>query len=434
MNSICTSKQVARFFLPVFACLPLLACRPGASSLLAGDDLVVAQPASVGMDGERLTRVTQVIQRRIEAGKMAGAVWLVARRGHVVQFNALGHADVEADKPMTTDTLFRIYSMTKPITSVAVMMLYEEGKFQLSDPVSNYIPKLKLPQVYVDDGTENGGRERAKREISIADLLSHRSGLTYGFFGSSAVDRLYQRTNVLDNNLEELIDDLSKLPLSSHPGESFQYSVSTDVLGRLVEVLSGKSLRQFFQARIFEPLDMVDTDFYVPESKLDRLPVNYRWSSQERSIADHPRESRYRQVPSFLSGGGGLVSSTRDYYRFCQMLLNGGVLYDQRLLGAKTVQMMTMDHLENTKKPTTGVTLGGGAGFGLGFRVVTNAAQNERLVSPGTYGWGGMASTAFFVDPQEELIGIVMSQKFPTDMRIRDEFQTAVYQAITELQ
>lgn len=398
-------------------------------------DLRTATPESVGMDADRLERVRDVFERRIQDGKMVGGVWLVARRGRVVHFDAIGHADVEADKPMKTDTLFRIYSMTKPITSVAVMMLYEEGHFQLNDPVSKYIPKLADLQVYVDDGTEDGGREKPTRKVSIADLLSHRGGLTYGLFGNSTVDKLYRKTNVLDNNLEELIDDLSGLPLLSHPGEKWHYSVSTDVLGRLVEVLSKKTLQDFFQQRIFEPLGMTDTDFYVPESKLDRFPVNYRWNwSGERSIADHPSQSSYRKMPTFLSGGGGLVSSTADYYRFCQMLLNGGELDGKRLLGAKTVEIMTMDHLDNTKPPKSGVTVGSGAGFGLGFRVVTDASQNERLVSPGTYGWGGMASTAFFIDPHEKLIGIVMSQKLPTDMRIRDEFQTAVYQALIELE
>lgn len=397
-------------------------------------DLPTSSPESVGLDARRLERVQQVLQRRIDDGKMVGGVWLVARRGRVVAFDALGHADVEADKPMKTDTLFRIYSMTKPITSVGVMMLYEEGHFQLSDPVSKYIPKLADVEVFVDDGTQDGKREKPKRAVTIADLLSHRGGLTYGLFGNSPVDKLYQKTNVLDNNLEELIDDLSGLPLVSHPGEKWQYSVSTDVLGRLVEVLSKKTLREFFKERIFEPLGMSDTDFYVPKEKLDRFPVNYRWNwSGERRIADHPSQSRYREIPTFLSGGGGLVSSTADYYRFCQMLLNGGQFNGKRLLGAKTIEIMTMDHLDNTAIPKLGVTVGGGAGFGLGFRVVTDASQNERLVSPGTYGWGGMASTAFFIDPQEELIGIAMSQKFPTDMRIRDEFQTAVYQAITEL-
>lgn len=230
-----------------------------------------------------------------------------------------------------------------------------------------------------------------------------------------------------------MVRKLAGIPLLHHPGEHWQYSVSTDVLGHLIEVLSKTKLDEFFRQRIFEPLGMKDTAFHVPAEKLHRFPVSYRWAGPDaRSIADHPQQSRYRAAPTFLSGGGGLVSTASDYLRFCQMLLGGGRLGDVRLLSPKTVQLMTLNHLDDAKVPTTGVGLGAGAGFGLGFRVVLDLARNQQLASVGTHGWGGLASTSFFVDPKERLIGIVMTQKLPTDLRLWDEFETAVYQAIVE--
>jgi CubicO group peptidase (beta-lactamase class C family) len=356
---------------------------------------------------------------------------MVARRGKLVHFEAFGKADVEADKPMRKDAIFRIYSMTKPITTVAAMMLYEEGKFQLGDSLSDYLPQFAAVEVYRD-----GGNESPHRPITVRDLLTHRSGLTYGLFSGTPVDKLYRESNVLDSSgtLKDMVDKLAAIPLLNQPGQKWHYSVSTDVLGYLVEVLSGQPLDEFFQQRIFDPLAMTDTGFYVPMGKKDRFPVNYVWNGEgERRVADHPATSRYLKKPTFHSGGGGLVSTTVDYMRFCQMLLSGGQLDGVRLLSPKTVEIMTMNHLDDAQTPNGGVTLGNGAGFGLGFRVVTDVPRNERTVSTGTYGWGGMASTMFFIDPHEELIGIIMSQKLPTYLRIRDEFQAAVYQSITEL-
>jgi CubicO group peptidase (beta-lactamase class C family) len=297
------------------------------------------------------------------------------------------------------------------------------------------LPEFKDVQVYV--GGDNGDEKLVKpnRPITVRDLLTHTSGLTYGIFGDTPVDEMYRKAEVHDRSvpLEEAVHRMAKIPLLYHPGQQWHYSRSTDVLGRLVEVTSGMTLDDFFRQRICEPLEMKDTAFYVPAEKVDRFPVNYRWDkSGSRTIADHPATSRYLEPPKSLSGGGGLVSTALDYLQFCQMLLNGGQLGNVRLLSSKTVNLMTMNHLGDAISPTEGVQLGPGSGFGLGFRVVLDASRNQRLTSVGSYGWGGMASTMFFIDPREQLIGIVMTQKFPTDLRFRDEFQTAVYQAIVD--
>lgn len=410
-------------------------CLLAAVSSLLAQPLPVAPPEKVGFSSQRLKRIDQFIQRQMQDGQLVGAVALVARQGKLIYSQAFGKADVERGKPLDKDAIFRIYSMTKPVTTVSAMMLYEDGRFQLNDPVHRYLPAFKNLKVYVDNGKPEGGREVPNRAVTIRDLMAHTSGLTYGLFGDSTVDRLYRQANPLDRSgtLKDMVDKLGELPLMFHPGERWQYSVATDVLGRLVELVSGQRLDRFFQERIFTPLGMKDTAFFVPADKLGRFPVNYRWSSDlKRSIADHPSSSSYRNAPSFLSGGGGLVSTAQDYLRFCQMLLNEGELDGTRLLGAKSVQLMTLNHIDDAVTPATGVTLGSGAGFGLGFRVILDLARSKKIGSAGSYSWGGMASTAFFIDPQEQLIGILMTQKFPTDLRARDEFQTAVYQAIIE--
>ncbi len=397
--------------------------------------LPVAEPESVGMSADRLDRIAQLVRRKIHDDKLVGAVTMVARRGKLVHFEEFGQADVEADKPLRKDAIFRIYSMTKPITSVAAMMLLEEGKFQLHDPLHWNLPEFKDVRVYV--GGDSGDEEFVEpvRPITVRDLLTHTSGLSYGIFGSTPVDAMYRQAEVHDESvpLEEMVRRMAKMPLLYQPGQQWHYGRSTDVLGRLVEVASGMTLDDFFRQRIFEPLKMKDTAFYVPAEKVERFPVNYQWGeSGNRTIADHPATSRYLKRPISLSGGGGLVSTAHDYLRFCQMLLSGGQLGDVRLLSPKTVKLMTMNHLDDAISHANGDPLGPGSGFGLGFRVILDASRSQKLTSVGSYSWGGMASTMFFIDPQEQLIGIVMMQKFPTDLRFRDEFQTAIYQAIVE--
>ena len=407
-------------------------------TLAYGQASPTVKPESVGLSSERLQRINQLVESKIKDDKLVGAITLVARRGKVVHFETAGQADAENNKPLKRDALFRIYSMTKPITTVAAMMLYEEGKFQLDDPVARYLPEFKDVQVY----GEGGALVKPKRPISIRDLMSHTSGFTYGFFSDTPVDRQYRAANLMSGEitLAEFTKKLATLPLLFHPGEQWQYGVNTDVLGRLVEVLSGLTLDEFMRQRIFKPLGMKDTAFDVPADKLDRFTVNYQWGlspfamgevTGKRVVADHPSKSRYASPAKFYSGGGGLVSTMQDYLRFCQMMLNGGTLDGVRLLSPKTVQLMTMDHTAHAQKPAGGL-VGRGSGFGLGVQVVTDLADQQRLGSVGTYDWAGAASTSFFIDPKEQLIAIMMTQKFPADFRLMTEFRTAVYQAIIE--
>lgn len=399
------------------------------------------KPESVGMSSERLQRLNQLIERKIKEEKVVGALTLVARRGKLVHLATAGQADLEAKKPLKSDAIFRIYSMTKPITTVAAMMLYEEGKFQIDDPVAMYLPEFKDVQVY----GEGGALVKPKSPMTIRHLMAHTSGLTYGFFGNTPVDQQYRAANLLgsESTLAEFTQKLAKLPLLFHPGEQWNYGVNTDVLGRLVEVWSGLTLDEFMRQRIFKPLGMNDTGFDVPAAKLDRFTTNYQWgmnplavgeATGKRSVGDHPSKSRYASPAKFYSGGGGLVSTGQDYLRFCQMLLNGGVLDGVRLLSPKSIQLMTSDHTKHARLPQSGVTLGGGAAFGLGFRVVTDSAENQRIGSVGTFDWSGAASTSFFIDPQEQLIAIFMTQKMPFDIRLMADFRTVVYQAIVESQ
>jgi CubicO group peptidase (beta-lactamase class C family) len=397
------------------------------------------KPESVGVSSERLQRINQLIERKISEDKVVGAITLVARRGKVVHLAAAGKADVEASKALKPDAIFRIYSMTKPITTVAAMMLYEEGKYQIDDPVAMYLPEFKDVQVY----GEGGALVKPKSPMTIRHLMAHTSGLTYGFFGNTDVDKQYRAANLMGGEitLAEFTQKLAKLPLLFHPGEQWNYGVNTDVLGRLVEVWSGLTLDEFFRQRIFKPLGMNDTGFDVPANKIERFTTNYQWganplalteSGGKRIVGDHPSKSRYARPAKFYSGGGGLVSTAQDYLRFCQMMLNGGALDGVRLLSPKSVQLMTSEHTKHARMPQGSVALGRGSAFGLGFQVITDTAENQRIGSVGTFDWAGAASTSFFIDPKEQLIGILMTQKMPTDFRLMVEFRTMVYQAIVE--
>ena len=403
---------------------------------LIAEKVRLAKSESVGVSSERLKRIDDLVARKLESGELVGAVSLVARRGEIVHFNAAGYADAEAKKPMQRDTIFRIFSMTKAITTTAAMMLYEEGHYQLFDPVEKYLPELAGVKVYVETDDGNGRLEEPRRPMTIADLMMHTSGMTYGIFGDSEVDKKVRAANLLDRNstTREMVEKLGKLPLFAHPGENWQYGVSTDVLGELVTRVSGKPLDEFFAERIFKPLEMVDAGFSLPEEKLDRFPVNYRWGLDgEREIAEGAFTSTYLKKKPFLSGGGGLVGSTTDYLKFCQMILNEGEFDGQRLLSPKSVQLMGSNHIRDHVMPESGVRLGDGNGFGLGFRVRLDVPDTRQLGSPGTISWGGVASTMYFIDPKEELIGLIMTQKLPTDLRIRDEFTVAVYQSLIEI-
>jgi len=384
------------------------------------EELSFASPKDVGMSAEKLAGVKTVVQGLVDDKKVAGATVVVARKGKIAFFETFGMMDIEAKRPMANDTILRFYSMSKPITSVALMMLYEEGKIELDDPVSKHIPQFRELKVYSESGNE-----ALNRPMSVRDLLRHTSGLTYGFFGITAVDKMYIEKGVFDwqSNLEDKVSKLSEIPLLYQPGTKWHYSVSTDIVGYLVEKVSGQPLDRFFKERIFKPLDMKDTGFYVPAEKVDRLAVCYGPNIMGMLlVTDGAANSRYLTKPTMLSGGGGLVSTAPDYLRFCQMLLNKGQLDGKRLLSVKTVEMMTSNQLPE------GVSREDSGGFGLGFSVRTEDGKFPK----GEYGWGGMASTHFWISPKHDLIVIALSQRMPYSGQLENIVKPIVYDSILE--
>lgn len=402
-------------------------------------DLPLVKPEKVGLSAERLQRIDAAVQRSIDDKRLAGAVTLVARRGQVAWFKAQGMMDREAGKPMHPDALFRICSMTKPITSVAVMMLYEDGRLLLDDPVSKYLPEFASPKVLVKSANGKPYTIPASREIRIRDLLRHTSGITYHWNG--ALGPLYKDANVghgmlpYDGTIEDSTKRLASAPLLFNPGERFEYSLGVDVLGRLVEVVSGKPLDEFFRTRIFEPLGMKDTYFFPPEDKLDRLATAYTYYADkglnrfpDTPIAEgsftYSADYPYRGSKKFFSGGAGLVSTVADYARFCQMLLDGGKSGNTRLLSRKTVELMTHDQL-GTISPDTAI------GFGFGIEGVKGPLANAG--SPGQFGWGGFFYTEFMVDPKEQLLVIFMAQLHPPgDLQLQRQVMTLAQAAIVD--
>jgi CubicO group peptidase (beta-lactamase class C family) len=419
--------------LPKYPVLSSLLCLCATALALAGE-LPRGLPEQAGLSSSKLERAKSVMQAMVDKHETAGAVTIAARQGKVVYLEAVGLMDIEAGKPMRPDTIFRIYSMSKPVTTVAAMLLWEDGKFQLDDPVSRYLPEFKGLRVHA--GGKSHETVSANREVTVRDLMRHTSGLTYGAFGDSPVDRLYRERKVLDSEgtLADMVAKLGKLPLMYQPGTRFQYSVSTDVLGRLVEVISGKPLDQFFEERIFKPLDMIDTAFSVPEEKLVRFAVNYGPRDKGGlKVIDEPAKSKYRSRPKLLSGGGGLVSTARDYLRFCQMLVAGGKLEGTRLLRAETVQQMTSNQLpEEALKPGLGVMGRPGIGFGLGFSVRLAAPKAEPTAVVGEYGWGGAASTHFWISPKHKLAVVALQQYMPYTPRLETALKPIFYEAIVD--
>ena len=402
----------------------------------------IVRPEEVGLSSERLARIDQHLEQRYLAHKkIAGALTLVARRGRIAHLAPLGMMDVERGVPMREDTLFRIYSMSKPITSVALMSLYEHGAFQLEDPVHKYIPAWRDLRVYEGGNYPTFATRPALRPMTVRDLLTHTSGLTYGFMERTNLDRAYRRLGVGDRNksLDEMIATLAKLPLEFSPGTQWNYSVATDVIGHLIERLSGRRLDVFLRDEVFAPLRMLDTGFFVPADRIERLASNYsRKPDKTLGVEDDRTASAYAQLPAYLSGGGGLVSTARDYLRFCQMLLNGGELDGARILGRKTIELMTQNHLPGGCDIGQ-LNLGGqfsqvaydGVGFGLGFSVTLDLARAQTVGSIGEYAWGGAASTAFWIDPKEELIVIFMTQFMPSGtFNFRGQLKSIVYPAI----
>lgn len=379
-------------------------------------ELSVASPKDVGMSAEKLGGVKTAVQGLIDDKKIAGATVVVARKGKIAFFETFGMMDIKAQKPMAKDAILRFYSMSKPITSVALMMLYEEGKIKLDDPVSKYAPQFKGLKVYAESGNVD-----AKRPMTVRDLLRHTSGLTYGFFGNTAVDKMYREKATLggDGDLEDMVNKLGEIPLLYQPGTKWHYSVSTDMVGYLVEKVSGRPLGEFFEERIFKPLGMKDTAFYVPAEKVDRFAVCYSFAL---IVSDDPAKSRYLKKPAMRSGGGGLLSTAPDYLRFCQMLLNKGQLDGKRLLRSETVEMMTRNQLpEGVSRADTG-------GFGLGFSVRTVEGKFPK----GEYGWGGMASTHFWISPKHDLIVVALSQRIPFSGQLENAVKPIIYDSILE--
>jgi CubicO group peptidase (beta-lactamase class C family) len=415
-----------------------------------------ASPESTGMSKAALERIDDHLKRRyLDAGRFPGTQLLVYRRGKMVHSAVQGFADLERKAPVKDDTIFRIYSMTKPITSVAFMMLVEEGRVTLDEPVHKYIPEWKNLGVFQAGTTPAFLTKAPTRPMQIVDLLRHTSGLTYGFQQRGNVDAAYREKNIGEiiegGTLQSMIDELAKTPLEFSPGEAWNYSVSADVIGYLIGKISGMPFEQFLKERIFDPLGMVDTDFFVPADKAHRFAACYNadpgglmsFHTVEKkgglTLQDDPTTSSFLTRPSFISGGGGLCSTAADYLTFCRALLNGGELGGVRLIGPKTLALMTTNHLpggrdlpEMSRSMFAEATYNG-IGFGLGFSVTMDPAKTLIPGSAGEYAWGGAATTSFWIDPAEELIAIFMTQVLPSSAYpVRRELRTMVYAAISD--
>ena len=428
----------------------------------------LAPPENVGLNAMRLGNIADHFNQYVDAGKIPGYLVLIARRGKAAYLHRYGLRDVEAGFPVEEDTIFRIYSMTKPITSVGVMMLYERGLLQLDDPASEFIPAFKHLEVFESGDAESYLTVPAEREMTIRDLLTHTSGLTYDHMRAHPVDAMYRERKITGSNaceisLTALVGHLCELPLLFSPGTRWNYSFATDVLGHVIEVISGQSLNRFFAEEILEPLGMADTGFSVSVDNAARFAAGYERDGDGFRLIDKPDESKYLKQPKLFSGGGGLASTAGDYLRFCQMLLNKGGLDGVRILGRKTVELMTSNHLPNNCDLTSmgytffsesrpeGVGMGLGArhnlrsgelrtetrhdgvGFGLGGAVLLDPAAAHILGSPGEYTWGGAASTAFWVDPKEQMTVIFLTQLMPSSSYpIRRELRVLANQAVVD--
>jgi CubicO group peptidase (beta-lactamase class C family) len=391
--------------------------------------LQIAKPEEVGLNPAALSRLTKALQQRVATGHIPGAVALVARHGKIAYHESFGRLDPTSDAPMTNDAIFRIYSMTKAIVSVAAMMLWEEGRFLLSDPIGRYIPAFNESRVGVISG-DSYALSSAAAPITVQDLLRHTSGLTYEFRGDTPIHKAYAENRIarLKQTNADQAEALAKLPLLHQPGTAWEYSRSTDVLGRLVEVISGQTLGAFLAERILGPLGMADSGFHVPEADQRRIAEPFAKdpeNQQDVALLD------VRRPAMFESGGGGLVSTATDYARFLAMLIGNGRLGDVRLLGRKTIELMTADHL-GSHVPRSADLVPPGHGFGLGFAVRTQPGLAPFPGSVGTYFWGGVAGTTFWVDPTERLFAVLMIQAPLQREHYRVLFRDLVYAAVTD--
>ena len=419
-----------------------VAAAAAATSVLAGSavaaPVVSSEPESAGFSSARLERVDRMLQGYVDRREVPGAVALIARSGNVVYHRSFGYREVETKTAMTNDVIFRIASMTKPIATVALMMLWEEGHFQLRDPISEFLPEFAEMDVAVPVGPADAARGPFKRvaagnPITFQHLLTHTAGLSNPYRGITR--SLYDdvRANRQPGGtVGDYVTALAELPLNFEPGAGWEYGPATDVAGRLIEVISGMSLDQYLRKKILLPLRMQDTHFYLPRSKLARFAALYRPDAAGQiELAEKPDEnSRWIREPHvYFSAGGGLVSTTTDYFRFHQMMLNGGELDGVRILGPRTVRLMTTNHTGEMAVWLRGA----GFGFGLGYSVTTDLGASGMPSAVGTYGWGGAYCTVFWVDPEDEVIGILMTQVRPyTHLNIRQDFQTLVYQALID--
>ena len=421
-------------------------------------------PDKLGLCADRLNRVEDWLQLQVSSGRLAGASVLIGRRGKIGFFEAAGHADREQQRQFSRDSIVRIFSMTKPVTTVAAMMLYERGHFQLDDPIARYLPEFTDTQVWRGGDTKVSATEKQHSPITVRQLMNHTSGLTYEFMQSSPVDALYRERGInfqgTKHSLEEMTIKLAGAPLMCQPGSQWNYSVATDVLGRLVEVWSGQSLREFFINEILHPLNMHDTDFSVSKDNADRFSALYgprgggglgnvgrtdatntltAKAPMELELLDAAQGSRYTKETPLYSGGGGLTGSIDDYARFCQMILNGGVLDNVRLLSPLTIEYMCTNHLPDNRdmaamgQPVWSETNYDGIGFGLGFAVVLDPVKAHTITSKGECHWGGAASTFFWIDRKQELFTVLFTQLMPSSTYpLRRELRSLVYQAIID--
>jgi len=408
-------------------------------------------PGKAGFAQGRLERIADHLSRAyIDNGKIAGCQVAVTRRGHLAYFKSLGQMDRERGKQMADDTIFRIYSMTKPITSVALMTLYERGYFQLNDPVHRFVPEWRDQRVWVSGEGSAMATEKPHRPVSMRDMLCHTGGITYGAALAALgapdtghpVDKEYARIGVRRGDGEDLksfVQKLGRVPLRYQPGERWMYSLSTDVCGALVEIISGKRFDKFLEEEIFAPLKMTDTSFTVPREKLNRFAANYRRGPDKKlQLIEDPEKSSYLKEPTFFSGGGGLTGTTKDYVRFCEMLRRGGELDGARILGPRTIELMHRNHLKDGKDLTQ-MAIGGfsetaneGVGFGLGFACTLDAVTSGSIVGSDWY-WGGAASTIFWVDAKEDLAVVFMTQLMPSGaFNFRGQLKSIVYSSIAD--
>jgi CubicO group peptidase (beta-lactamase class C family) len=430
----------SRAFVPLalFAAVALGGCEVPAGSAAAGimPDLLRASPEQVGMSSERLRRLHDAMQQLVDEGRLAGITTMIARRGRIVDFRTFGYRDLEAGDRMEADDIFRIYSMSKPVTGVALMTLYEEGKFRLSDAVEDHIPELSDLKVVQSWGPNGPVLEEADHPMTIRELMSHTAGLAYGIGAPGPVDSMYAARGVLSRNqtLKDMVHKLAAMPLRHQPGTQWYYSIAVDVQGYLVEVLSGQPFDEFLEERIFGPLGMVDTGFHVPEEDHDRFAQYYRYDADGKLVpmptTGAPGSRPYLDPTTFFSGGGGLVSTTMDYMRFSQMLLNGGELDGARILSPTTVALMTQNQM-----PRDAPERAPGVGFGLDFNLVLDPVGKE-YVSVGEFSWGGAAGTWFWIDPVEELVFVGMIQQAGSPLRpnMGQIARQLTYQAIMQRQ